>query len=242
MSDTRIEERLAQLERRTVWLRLLCGVQLLLFPTAWLWMGQFRTVEAQSTAQVLRVRGLVIEDQAGRARILMGAPFPSVPERVRQDSRTASILFLDSQGHDRLTLGEELEPQIGGKAPVGLHRIASGFGVVIHDGEGNERGAYGWLSNGRALITLDRPGAEAWAAVVNDKTGEAGMSFNFPPAVANDTSAMDIGTKGSEAFLRFRNKSGKEWAVFRTENGGPPTFQVFDDDNHVTRQFLSTSQ
>src|SRR3954454_21525279 len=27
MSDTRIEERLARLERRTVWLRLLCGVQ-----------------------------------------------------------------------------------------------------------------------------------------------------------------------------------------------------------------------
>lgn len=84
----------------------------------------------------------------------MGAPFPAVKERVRQDARTSSILFLDANGHDRLTLGEELEPQIGGKVPAGVHRIASAFGLVLHDDLGNERGAYSWLSNGRALITL----------------------------------------------------------------------------------------
>jgi hypothetical protein len=85
------------------------------------------------------------------------------------------MVFLDEQGHDRLTLGEEPEPQIGGKVSQMMHRIAPGFGVVIHDGSGDERGTYGWLANGRALITLDRPGLDAWAAVVDDKTGFAGM-------------------------------------------------------------------
>jgi hypothetical protein len=171
---------------------------------------------------------LVVEDAQGRARILLGAPFPEAKERTRQDARTTSILFLDENGHDRLTLGEELEPQIGGKVPVGIHRIASGFGVVIHDGSGDERGAYGWLSNGRALITLDRPGTEAFAAMVNDRTGETKLSFGFPPEVAHDASAIEIGTKGTKSFLRFDSKSGKSAAVFSTEDGGNPSFMTFD--------------
>ena len=48
---------------------------------------------------------------------------------------------------------------------------------------GDERGAYGYLANGRVVVTLDRPGHEAWAAIVNDKTGLAGMSLLFPPGL-----------------------------------------------------------
>jgi hypothetical protein len=174
------------------------------------------------------VRGLIVEDSQGRPRILIGAPFPSVKERTRQDARTTSILFLDEEGHDRLTLGEELEPQIGGKVPVSVHRIASGVGVVIHDGTGDERGTFGWLSNGRALITLDRPGTEAFAVMVNDKTGETKLSLGFPPEVAQDTSAIEIGTRASTSFLRFDSKSGKNLAVFSTEDGRNPSFRTFD--------------
>jgi len=207
-----------------------------------MWLAMSRhggVVSAQSTPQVLRTRGLIIEDSQGRPRILLGAPFPAVKERTRQDARTTSILFLDPEGHDRLTLGEELEPQIGGKVPPGIHRIASGFGVVIHDGSGDERGAYGWLSNGRALITLDRPGTEAFAAMVNDKTGEAKISLGFPPAIAADASAIEIGTKASTAFLRFNNKSGRNLAVFNTEGGSNPSFRTFDAQGHESEERLN---
>jgi hypothetical protein len=132
-------------------------------------------VKAAEGSRVLRAPGLIIEDSHGRARVLLGSPLPSVSERLRQDASTTSMVFLDEQGHDRLTLGEEPEPQIAGKVSQMMHRIAPGFGVVIHDGSGDERGTYGWLANGRALITLDRPGLDAWAAVVDDKTGFAGM-------------------------------------------------------------------
>ena len=123
-------------------------------------------------------------------------------ENPHQDAQTTSILCLDEKGHDRLTLGEELEPQVGGKLlPPGVHRIASGFGVVSHDESGDERGAYGCLSNVRALLTLDRPGGEAFAAIMNDKTGETKIALNFPPQIAGDTSAVEIGTKGLHHFL-----------------------------------------
>src|SRR3984885_12052569 len=229
MQNVVTEQRVARLERRAYWLGLACVVQLGFFVVIWLsTIHQDRQVLAQSSPQTLRVRGLIVEDSQGRPRILLGAPFPPVKERARQDARTTSILFLDEEGHDRLTLGEELEPQIGGKLPVGVHRIASGFGVVIHDGAGDERGAYGWLSNGRALITLDRPGTEAFAVMVNDKTGETKLSLGFPPEVAQDTSAIEIGTKGTRSFLRFDSKSGKNVAVFSTEDGTNPSFMTSD--------------
>jgi hypothetical protein len=229
MQNVVMEQRVARLERRARWWELACVAQLGFVVVIWfLTAHQGSQVLAQSSPKTLRVSGLIVEDAQGRPRILLGAPFPAVKERTRQDARTTSILFLDETGHDRLTLGEELEPQIGGKVPVGVHRIASGVGVVIHDGTGDERGAYGWLSNGRALITLDRPGTEAFAAMVNDKTGETKVSLGFPPEVARDSSAIEIGTKASSTFLRFNSKSGKSLAVFSTDDGKNPSFKTFD--------------
>ena len=234
---------MSSLEKRELWLRVVCIIQFGLIGGVWLSSMQNRQVQAQSAPLVLRAQGLIIEDAQGRPRILLGAPFPAVKARSRQDARTASILFLDEKGHDRLTLGEELEPQVGGKLlPPGVHRIASGFGVVIHDESGDERGAYGWLSNGRALLTLDRPGAEAFAAIVNDKTGETKIALNFPPQIAGDTSAVEIGTKGPASFLRFLSKSGKNRAIFSTESGGNPSFKVFDDLGQPTRERLEPAQ
>jgi len=145
------------------------------------------------------------------------------------------MIFLDAQGHDRLTLGEEPDPQVGGRVVTNAHRIAPGFGVVIHDGEGNERGAYGWLANGRALITLDRPGLDAWAAVVDDKTGFAGMRIEYPPDVARDSNGIEIGTKGSNAFFRLLDTKEKERAVLQFAGSGTTTFKTLDENGTVIR-------
>ena len=166
-----VDQRIAELEKRTFWLRLVCALQFGFLVLMWFSTMTSRRVEAKASTSVLHASGLVIEDQQGRPRILLGSPFPKVRGRTRQDSTTTSMVFLDQQGHDRLTLGEEPEPQVGGKVVTTVHRIAPGFGVVIHDGDGNERGTYGWLANGRAIITLDRPGLDAWAAVVDDRQG-----------------------------------------------------------------------
>ena len=233
MADKSIEQRLGLLERRSQWWRLICMGQTLLLGLFYIWIARSPVVQAQSSPELLRARGLILEDNAGRPRILLGAPFPRVQQRLRQDETTNAMVFLDEQGHDRLTLGEETQPQVGGK--VGFHRIASGYGVVIHDGSGDERGAYSWLSNGRALITLDRPGAEAWVAVVNDKTGEAGMFLSFPPEVANDAAAMGMGTRGRQAFLVFNNKSGANRARFESEESGKLTFKIFNSAGQAAR-------
>jgi hypothetical protein len=145
------------------------------------------------------------------------------------------MVFLDAQGNDRLTLGEEPDPQVGGKVLSNVHRIAPGFGVVIHDGQGNERGAYGWLANGRALITLDRPGLDAWAAVVDDKTGFAGMRIEYPPHVARDSNGIEVGTSGGNAFFRLLDTKEKERAVLQLAENGTTTFKTFDENGKLIR-------
>jgi hypothetical protein len=231
-----IDRRIAELEKKTLRLRLLCALQLALLLLIWFSTRTGRRVEAEGSTPVLRASGLVIEDQQGRPRILLGAPFPKVKERRRQDSTTTSMVFLDEEGHDRLTLGEEPEPQVGGKVLTTVHRIAPGFGVVIHDGDGNERGAYGWLANGRALITLDRPGLDAWAAIVDDKTGFAGMRIEYPPTVARDSNGIEVGTKGSTAFFRFLDTKEKARAVLDLAESGATTFQTLDANGKVIRK------
>lgn len=238
MTISRDEDRLKALENKTKRLSIVCWLQLAVLCGLCFALMQHQRVEAASDSPVLRTKGLVIEDSHGRARVLLGAPLPSVSERTRQDASTTSMVFLDEQGHDRLTLGEEPEPQIAGKVSQTMHRIAPGFGVVIHDGNGDERGTYGWLAAGRALITLDRPGLDAWAAVVDDKTGFAGMRVEYPPDVARDSNAIEIGTKGRQAFVRLQDMKEKDRAVFALDSDGQTKFRTLDGTGVVIRQMI----
>jgi hypothetical protein len=236
MVISRDSERIRKLEKETARLSLVCWLQLAVLCGLCCVLMQQRGVEAASGSRVLRAKGLIIEDAQGRARVLLGSPLPAASERIRQDASTTSMVFLDEQGHDRLTLGEEPEPQIAGKVSPRMHRIAPGFGVVIHDSNGDERGTYGWLGNGRALITLDRPGLDAWAAVVDDKTGFAGMRVEYPPDVARDSNAIEIGTKGREAFVRLQDTKEKDRAVFALDDDGRTEFTTLDGTGTVIRQ------
>ncbi len=113
--------------------------------------------------RVLRARGLVIEDEAGRERILLGAPVPAARNRVRTDPArvqelwarrfpreymdwykeyrhaTNGLLILDEHGFDRLALGDPVpDPNVG-------KRIGPSTGLVINDERGFERSGYGLL-------------------------------------------------------------------------------------------------
>jgi hypothetical protein len=62
---------------------------------------------------LVRVRGLVVEDAAGRERILIGAPVPAVKGRKRRDD-SVGFIVLGENGADRVTLTAPMpEPQSG---------------------------------------------------------------------------------------------------------------------------------
>lgn len=237
MNRSSMEQRIRSLENSTRRLRRLCLTQTVILVLIGVPAILSRRVSAQDSPRVLRAHALVIEDDQGRARLILGAPLPSVNERKRQGSLTNSIVFLDEQGNDRLTLGEGPEPQAQGKV---LHRIASFFGVLIHDSKGNERGGYGWLSNGRAVITLDRPGLDAWAGVVDDKTGFAGMRVEYAPDVASDKTGVEIGTQGGRALFRLMDTKERDRVALSLGDNGVPALRVSDETGRATRDLLQS--
>ncbi len=232
--EASVTERLSALEAQLVRLRVVSALLALLFVSTAAWAVLATPVSAQDSSGVLRARGLVIEDAKGRARVVMGAPFPTVPDRRRQDTATAAMIFLDENGNDRLTLGEAPNPQVDGKV---LHRIAPHFGVVIHDAKGDERGAYGFLANGRVVVTLDRPGTEAWAAVVNDQTGVARMVLGYPDS-AGGRDAFEIGTHESRVFLRVKDTEAKDRLALELDKEGVPALQLIDAAGKPVRDVL----
>jgi hypothetical protein len=220
--DLRVE----RLERKVKGLRTLCLLQLCLLVAFALWSFAGSRVRAQNSPDVLRTRGLVIEDSRGHARILLGAPFPRVQERKRQDATKEAIVFLDENGKDRLILGEGPDPNVNGKISP---RVAQSFGMFIHDTKGNERGGFSWLDNGRAAISLDRPDQDAWAAVVDDKSGLAYMVTYYAPDVAGrNTTGIITGTQGSTAFFHLKDMKDVDRAVLQVAGDGQPSFQIFD--------------
>jgi len=148
--------------------------------------------------RILRVRGLIVEDAAGRERILIGAPIPLAKNRVRTDTARVrrawahrypnadqymgfyagyrndvnGVLVLDERGFDRLAIGDSVpDPNIG-------RRIGPSTGVVVNDSAGFERSGYGLLRAGghyRVVLGLDSEHGEEGLALALFDSGGVGL-------------------------------------------------------------------
>lgn len=151
-----MSENVHQLRRSIRWLQVYAALMTIALVVSFAgdWTG---------TDGVLRARGLIIEDEAGRERILIGAPVPEAANRVRTDEarvreawapqfpdadaymgyyqdynhETNGMLILSEDGFDQLVVGDPVpDPNIG-------RRIAPSTGMVINDARGFERMGYG---------------------------------------------------------------------------------------------------
>ncbi len=140
---------------------------------------------------IIRAKGVVIEDEMGKARIIMGAPIPFVKHRIRTDTnkvkelwakkfpenwfgmykneynhQTNGILILDENGHDRIVMGSPVPDLYFGK------RIGPGTGLIINDEKGQERTGYGILNvDGVNRVNLgmdNEKGTEGIILTLND--------------------------------------------------------------------------
>jgi len=142
---------------------------------------------AQDPEGVLRVRGIVIVDEEGRERILIGAPLPDAAHRIRTDMdkvkgawgdrfsnfdwyerlnhSTTGIVILDENGHDRIAIGDPMpDPNIG-------RRIAPSTGIQINDEQGFERSGWGYFEARNSVgLGLDRRDGEGLNLIVSDTT------------------------------------------------------------------------
>ncbi|MGN6819402.1 MAG: hypothetical protein ACTHJR_12100 [Sphingomonas sp.] len=173
---------------------------------------------APAAPGTIEAQGIRIVDAAGKPRILIGAP-PPKEGRQRQDAQTASIVVLGPDGADRLILGEEPPVLVGGKA---YPRIASAYGLLIHDAKGNERGGFAFLDNGRAVMSLDRPGGDAVLLTANDQTGFAGLVVNYQNPLGKYAEGLRMGTKDDTAWLSLQDRAEGERARLAVEGQAAP--------------------
>lgn len=188
-------------------------------------------------AEVIRVRGIVVEDEAGRDRILIGVPVPESTDRFRTDAArvregwaprlggekymesyaaldhsAGGIVFLNEQGYDKLVFGEKMPDPNTGK------RLVQAAGLTFNDDEGFERGGLGVSSvpegGTRVVLGMDDP-----------SVGEAMHLF----VLEDGTKGMQIAYEGGRILLGRSHAGG--WAF-----GTPEEFsgiRIVDDEGVV---------
>lgn len=167
--------------------------------------------------KTIEAEAIRIIDASGKPRILIGAP-PQTQGRQRKDAQTASIVVLGPDGADRLILGEEPTVLVAGKA---YPRIAASYGLLIHDAKGNERGGFGFLDNGRAIVSLDRPGGDAVLLTANDQTGFAGLVVNYQNPLGKYAEGLRLGTQADAVWMSLQDRAKGERARLAVD--GPAT-------------------
>ena len=185
---------------------------------------------SRQSAEVIRVRGIVVEDEEGKARVLIGAPVPETAERSRTDPASGLVL-LDPSGADRLQIGNVGSPMMGGRVQ---RRIAEAVGLMVCDPAGNERAGFGYFANGQVGWGLDYESGEAIVAAVLPERGMAGIMINAPVEGGNPTRAMLMTTRDGTA-LRLSDSKGTERAVLEVDAEGNPSLSPADADGKKGR-------
>jgi hypothetical protein len=106
MEPLELEARVLKLQRSHS--RLLVLTAVLAVTVVSLFLSSVRSIRASGTADVLRVRELVVVDENGVERVVIGAPLPGQWEsgkvntrRVARPSKQAGVLIYDKDGVER---------------------------------------------------------------------------------------------------------------------------------------------
>ena len=139
-----------------------------------------------SDSDIIRTKGIIVEDELGRDRILIGSPIPFSEDRVRTDTSlvrkhwadkvqvgadeymkwyegyyhgTEGIVIMNEEGFDRVLLGDKLAD-----SNVGT-RMFEAAGITWNDKMGFELGGAGVNTSEdgttRSVMGLDNPNGEA---------------------------------------------------------------------------------
>lgn len=188
------------LERRLYFAYLIIAAVILIQVGLFVWSpAQASNESADNSNKIIKTRGIIIVDNEGRERILLGAPIPAAKNRVRTDlarvkelwgsrfpekyleyyknynHNVNGMLVLDQSGIDRLAVGDQTpDPNIGKR--VGPHT-----GLIWNDEDGFERGGLGLLKvKGKYRVALgmdsEKSGGEGLTLSLEDG-GQIGMGI-----------------------------------------------------------------
>lgn len=221
-----LETRLALLERRVARGRRLGAALSLALLVALL---PAMRVASGDEDGLLHVRGVVVEDALGRPRVVLGAPISKLAGRERSDP-SLGLLLLDEHGRDLLSLGApNIDPRVGGRV---VPRRSPGTGLVINDGDGNERAGFSRLADGSVVLGLDHDQGEGIALFINPSSGYQGLVVNGPTG-EGDRQRLFLGTsldgdRASGGVLVLNNEDASRHSMFLGQGADRlPAWQLY---------------
>lgn len=201
---------------------------------------------------IIRTKGIIIEDENGRDRILIGAPIPYSKDRVRTDTALVrkywakqfknpdqymewykkyknsaeGIVFMNEKGFDVVQVGDNLSDANIGK------RMFRSTGILWNTQTGWERGGAGVNTTkdgkSRPVIGLDDDGGEALHLICLED-GSKGI------VIGGENGSLRIGMAKKEGEL-FQNK-GKFSGIQYFDNKGNLLWeQNMDSANKYTNR------
>jgi hypothetical protein len=207
-----VERRIRLLERRLYFAYLIIIAAILLQVGSFMWSpAQANNELTDGSNKVIKTRGIIIVDDQGKERILLGAPIPAAKNRVRTDlARVKEIwgkrfpekyleyyknynhnvngmLVLDQNGFDRLVVGDGVTDPNTGK------RIGTETGLIFNDEEGFERGGFGLLKvkdKYRVALGMD-----------SEKSGSEGLTLSLEDGGIIGMGIYD--NKSNSTFMGF---------------------------------------
>ena len=173
--------------------------------------------KANESFNLIRAKGIIIEDEQGRDRILIGSPIPVSKDRVRNNDelvrkywaskfknpeeymgwyknyshKAEGIVFLNENGFDRVQIGDKLSDANVGK------RQFEAAGIIWNDREGWEKGGAG--------VNTTEDGKSRVAIGLDDADGEAVHLL----ALEDGTKALTIGGANGRLMIGISPKNGQ---------------------------------
>lgn len=213
-----------KLQRRVQQLQVMCAACLLLVTVvAVCGFATAHIKDPEAHGSVLHLRGLVIEDDQGRPRMLLGAPTPAVSGRRRPES-VDGLVLLGPNGADRFVVSYPgYEPQVQGK--VGKRQYdAPSAGLMINDADGNERIGLGTSDDGsRSVLGMDYADRDAVGLLVSPNYSGLAMFARTGPH--NDQIMVGV-TKDGTATAKLADSNGDEGVIADVKQGARFKLQV----------------
>ncbi|MFD2513497.1 hypothetical protein ACFSRY_06440 [Pontibacter locisalis] len=225
-----MEKELTQVKRQLSWLKYYAVISSTFF------MAFMMLSMSSKKSDVIRAKGIIIEDSLGRDRILIGATIPPSKDRVRTNPEKVretwaksmggekymknyatyehgenGIIFLNEQGYDKLVLAENVGDPNTGK------RLVKAAGFSFNDDEGYERGGLGISKTQeekyRVVFGMDDPNVGEALHLFLLEDGTKGMQIAYEGGRMllgrAEANSGVFGNKDEFAGIKIENKDGK---------------------------------
>ncbi|RZK48219.1 MAG: hypothetical protein EOO99_10945 [Pedobacter sp.] len=173
----------------------------------------------------IRLQEMIIEDSNGKPVMIMGAGVGSgkVKGRIRKDD-LHGLVFIDSNGRDRLYLGKEGSLMMGGEL---VERDSEGWSLLINEPSGDERAGFGFQDENNAVgLGLDYGGKNGLEAIyLSASDSLAYITINGDVNKGHrDRIVLWSDTRKDVSMLKIGDSSKDDKIVLRSSKGKPSLY------------------